>query len=542
MTQAMESMGAQDDISAGEVIEARVIDVDDRDVFLDIGQKQDGRCPRSEFAETPSAGDVVHVVVVSRGDDGPVRLSRLEAERRIAWRDLAEASQADAALTGVVTQSLNHGYLVDFGGLQLFMPFSHGDLKTRKSRHAVGHKLDFKVLELKERHRSAVVSHRRIIEERNDELWNALIEKYKEGDEADGVISKKVAFGLFIDIMGVEGLLHQSDISWKKWAPFKSRFKVKEAIHVKILSMDRENNRLSLGLKQLSEDPWEWAARELSPGVVVKGRVSSVTDYGAFLELKEGLEGLVHVSELTWSRRPRHPRSYLEQDSEVEAEVLSVDLEQKRISLGRKKMLADPWQALGSQLRAGEIGEGRVASITRFGAFVEVAEDIEGLIHFKDYSWDEHPDRNMLKKGDQVKFKILEVNKKERRISCGIKQLTPSPFQQLMEKYRKGDTIQGTVARIAPFGLFVSIGDGFEGLVHVSRLPLKPDQKMEEVYKPGQEVNAILLGIDADNRRISLSIKDYDVRQERALIEQYLKKDASPSTSSLGAFLKKTQA
>lgn len=535
-------MNGQGDLSAGEVIEARVIDIDDREVFLDIGQKQDGRCPRSEFAEAPTPGEPVHVVVVRSGDDGPVRLSRAEAERRIAWQHLAEAAQADASMSGEVKQVLNHGYIIDCRGLQLFMPFSHGDLKTRKTRHPLGRKLDFKVLEMKERHRSAVVSHRRIIEERNDERWNELIARYKEGDEADGVITKKVSFGLFIDVLGVEGLLHQSDISWKQWAPFKNRFKVKEPVHVKILAMDRENNRLSLGLKQLSEDPWLWAARELQPGATVTGRVSSVADYGIFVEIQEGLEGLVHVSELTWSRRPKHPKTYFEVGQEIEVQVLALDQEKKRISLGRKQLLPDPWDQLSAQVRVGQVREGRVASITKFGAFVEVAEDIEGLIHFKDYSWDEHPDKNLLKKGDTVKFKVLDINKAERRVACGIKQLSPSPFEVLSQKYRKGDTIKGVVARIAPFGLFVEIGDGFEGLVHVSRLPLKPDQKMEEVYKPGQEVNTVLLGIDADNRRIALSIKAYEIREERAIMEQYMRKDAGPSTSSLGAFLKKSQA
>lgn len=539
MQEAIAAMNGQSDLSAGEVIDARVIDVDDREVFLDIGRKQDGRCARSEFAEAPSAGDIIPVVVIHSGDDGPVRLSRKEAERRIAWRNILEAFNADASLNGVVEKLLNHGYIIDYGGVQLFMPLSQSDLKTRKGRLQIGSAIDFKILEVKDRHRSAVVSHRRIIEERNDERWNELVAKYKEGDEAEGVITKKVSFGLFVEVCGVEGLLHQSDISWKKWAPFKSRFKVKDPIVVKILAMDRESNRLSLGLKQLTEDPWQWASRELRPDAIIAGRVTSVTDYGAFVEIAEGLEGLIHVSELTWSKRPKHPKKYVEPEQTIDVQVLGVDPENKRISLGRKQLLPDPWNDLVASVRVGDVLEGRVSSVTKFGAFVEVKDDIEGLIHFKDYSWAEHPDRKMLKKGDLVKFKILEINSHERRIACGVKQLEPSPYQTLQGKYRKGDVIEGKVARVAPFGLFVDIGDGFEGLVHISRLPLEPDQKLEDAYKPGQEVTTILQGIDVDNRRIALSIKAYQQRQERALMDQYMRRDAGPSTSSLGAFFKK---
>lgn len=527
------------DFSRGSIIEAVVIDADERDVFLDVGLKQDGRCPRVEFDELPAVGSRVHVVVVHGSEDGLLRLSRREAGLRQAWENVREALEQKTRLSGTIVKSVNHGWLVDFSGIHLFLPLSQTDGRTRSSL-VPGTQIDFKVLDLKDKHRSAVVSQRVVIEERNDQHWTELAANHNVGDEVDAAVTKKVSFGLFVNVLGVEGLLHQSDISWKKNAPFKDRFKVGDTVRLKILGMDREKNRLSLGLKQLSEDPWAWAERELRAGENVKGRVTNLTDYGAFVELQEGLEGLIHVSELTWAKRVLHPKKYLQTGQEIEVRVLGVDLEKKRIALGLKQLQQDPWSVISSSVKRGETKEGEVTSITKFGAFVKVTDEIEGLIHFKDYSWDDQPDRKLLKKGDVVKYKVLDVNTQERRISCGLKQLTPSPYEELRKKYKKGDSIDCTVKRLAPFGLFVDIGDGFEGLIHISRIPLGPEQKLESAYKEGDPVKASLLAIDADEKRISLSIKAYEKKTERDLIDQYMARGDGTSTSSLGSFLKKT--
>lgn len=529
----------QTTVPHGEIIEARVIDRDDRDVFFEIGSKQDGRCALSEFAVAPAAGDVIPVLVVHTGAEGLVRLSHLEAGRRIAWDNLKEAREADASLTGKIDKILPQGYIVDCDGLSLFMPLSQSNLKSRvRNRFEVGKEIDFKLIEIKDRHRSAVISHRRILEERNDEFWKELVDTYQVEDVVEGQIIKKVSFGLFVSVCGVEGLLHHSDISWKNHAPFKNRFKVGEILEVKILEMDQEQGRLSLGLKQMSEDPWEWARLELKETYIVDGRVTSVTDYGAFIEITEGLEGLVHVSEFSWSRRQRHPRNYVEVDQVVEVVILSVDFENHRISLGMRQLQRDPWDALQEQVHIGQVMEGTITSITKFGAFVEVIPDIEGLIHFSDYSWEDKTDRKMLNKGDQVKFKILDINQKERRIGCGLKQLSPSPLDALARKHPKGAILEGNVSRIAPFGIFVDIGDGFEGLVHISRLPrdFQDENKMKEKYPIGSSVKTVLQNVDTKNRKIVLSIKAYEHKKNRELIDQYIKKDEDQSTSSLGAF------
>jgi small subunit ribosomal protein S1 len=530
----------QGDFSKGDLIEATVIDYDERDVFVDLGSKQDGRCPRSDFDEPPARGSMIPVLVLREGEDGFVRLSRKEAERTISWENIREAFNEGTQLSGKIIKGVTHGYIVNSGGINLFLPMSQAGSKG-KGGVSVGKNIDFKILELKDKHRSAVISHRKVVEEVNETLWNNLMSKYQVNDEVEGTVTKKVSFGVFIDVEGVEGLLHQSDISWKKYAPFKDRFKIGDNVHVKIINMDRDNNRLSLGLKQLSEDPWAWAERELNVGDIVRGKVTNITDYGAFLELLEGLEGLIHVSELTWSKRVKHPKKYLNMGDEIEAQVLAVDFNDRRIALGVKQLMQDPWDRLPEVVQIGDEMEGTVTSVTKFGAFVKVMDEVEGLIHFNDYTWEDKIDRKMLKKGDAVKFKILEINKDERRISCGIKQLTESPYEALRKKYNKGDAIDCKVTGITNFGLFVDIGDGFEGLVHISRIPMKADQKLEDLYKVGDGVRAVLLNIDPNEKKIALSIKAYEKKKDQDVIDQYLKKDDAPSTSSLGAFFKTTQ-
>ncbi|MCB1167337.1 MAG: 30S ribosomal protein S1 [Leptospiraceae bacterium] len=529
--------------SRGDIVEATVLEVTDRDVLFDIGQKQDGRCPVQEFDGPPPAGSVFQVVVKSEaGSEGNTIVSKLEADRRVAWGSVVEAHEHGTKISGIVEKEISsgHGYIVRMGGLGLFMPRSQADLKARsRAKLKPGTVVDFKVIEVNDKKRSAVVSRRAILEEVNHELWNEFQQKHNEGDVVKGAVTRKVSFGVFVNVDGIEGLLHQSDISWKKFAPFKDRFQIGQEVELKILQIDQENHRLSLGLKQMSEDPWEWASRELHSGSVVKGTVTSLTDYGAFVEIKEGLEGLIHVSELSWSKKLRHPKRYLEVGQEVEAQVLSLDFEKQRIGLGLKQLQKDPWESLGSDVKEGDVREGEVTSVTKFGAFVKILDDVEGLIHFNDYSWDDHPDRKMLKKGDNVQYKILNINKGERRVSCGIKQLTPSPYEVLKEQHKKNSILKGKVTSITDFGIFVDIGDGFEGLVHISRIPLRQDQKLSDLYKPGDEVNTVLLRIDSDEKRISLSIKDYERKQQREIIDQYLKKDDAPSTSSLGSLIKK---
>lgn len=520
----------------GSLINATVIHSDKELVYLDIGKKQEGQCSRAEFNEVPEPGSEIPVVVLDSSADGAVQLSKRDADRRRALENIREAAQNNLQLSGKISRQVNHGYIVEVDGLDLFLPLSHSDIKPRKNRFQPGQNIDFRILELKDT--SAVISRRVVLEELNEAGWNELAAKHSEGDEVEGVVSKIVSFGVFVTIGPIEGLVHQSDIGWKRFPKFKGRFKKGEKVQVKILGMDRENNRLSLGIKQLSEDPWVWAQRELQVGTTTRGRVASITDYGAFIEIRDGLEGLVHVSELSWAKRPGHPKNYVTMGAEQEAQVLALDFENKRISLGIKQLRPDPWENVRQEFQVGQVLEGPVTAITKFGAFVRLKEDVEGLVHFSDYSWDDKINRSLFKKNDTVQFKILEINLAERRISCGVKQLTPSPYEALRKKYRNGDVVECTIKSLTSFGLFAELEPGYEGLIHLSNIPLKEGEKLEERFKVGDKIQAALQKIDAENKKISLSITAFEKRQERAIIDQYVKKDDSPSTSSLGSFMK----
>ena len=527
--------------SKGDIVEATVLDVTDNEVYLDLGQKQEGICQLSEFDERPVIGNVVKVVVIRGGGiEGNSLVSRKEASRREGWEKIQEAYNNQLPLSGKVSIIIdnNKGYLVDFYGLQLFLPKSQVGVKIRNRlpNLKVGDVIDFKVLSIDEKRKSAIISRKKIQEDINQEKWDKFLSKYKEGDVVDGVITKIVSYGIFVRVDDLDGLVHQNDISWKNNFPFKKYYNKGDKVSVKILSINPEENRISLGIKQLTEDPWEWAKRELHAGDIITGTVTDIKDYGAFLEIREGLEGLIHNSEISWSNKQVHPKSVLKKGQEIDVKILSIDPEKKRISLSYKQARENPWQKAKEILKVGEVREGRITGVVQYGAFVEIFDEVEGLIHVKDYSWDEKPNKDMLKKGDVVKFKILAIDVDNRKISCGIKQLELSPYEKLAQKYKKGEILTGIITSISDFGIFVDIGDGFEGLVHKSKIPLKKDEKLEDKYKVGDEVKTVLLKIDTEKEKISLSIKDYEKRKEKEIVKQYLKEDVGSYT--LGSILK----
>jgi len=527
--------------SKGDIVEATVLDVTENEVYLDLGQKQEGICQLSEFEEKPVIGNVVKVVVIRGGGiEGNSLVSRREAARREGWEKIQEAYNNQLPLSGRVSTILdnNKGYLVDFYDLQLFLPKSQVGVKIRNRlpNLKVGDIIDFKVLSIDEKRKSAIISRKKIQEDINQEKWDKFLSKYKEGDIVEGVITKIVSYGLFVRVDDLDGLVHQNDISWKNNFPFRKYYNKGDKVSVKILSINPEENRISLGIKQLTEDPWEWAKRELHAGDIITGTVTDIKDYGAFLEIREGLEGLIHNTEISWSNKQVHPKSVLKKGQEIDVKILSIDPENKRISLSYKQAKENPWQKAKEILKVGEVREGKITGVVQYGAFVEIFDEVEGLIHVKDYSWDEKPNKDMLKKGDIVKFKILAIDVDNRKISCGIKQLELSPYEKLAQKYKRGDILSGKITGISDFGIFVDIGDGFEGLVHKSKIPLKKDEKLEDKYKVGDEVKTVLLKIDPEKEKISLSIKDYEKRKEKEIVKQYLKEDVGSYT--LGSILK----
>ena len=537
MEDMLGALDGQGDVQSGDLVEAVVSQCDEREVYLDVGGKTEGACPIAEFSEPPPVGSRVSVVLVSRGGDQPPRFSRRLAEQRKAWEDIKEAFQSKARLSGKIQRVVDHGFIVNVGQLDLFMPLSQSGLRPNKNL-SVGSGIDFKILEIKDNKHSAIVSHRAILEEKNEALWNDLTSKHHEGDVVAAKVARRVSYGLFAELCGIEGLVHQSDVSYKKNVSLRDRFPIGAEIQVKILKMDRENNRLSLGIKQLQEDPWEWAQRELKVGDVVDGTIMNVTNYGAFFEIREGLEGLIHVSDLTWSGKRENPGKLVEPGKPARAKILSIDPANKRISLGLKQLEEDPFEQVVRGLKVGDTAEGVVSSITKFGAFVKLRDGVDGLIRYSDYSHDEPVDKKMLTAGQTVTFKVLEIDRGKRKITLGMKQLSPGPYELLKKKYKRGDVLDCTVRNVTQFGLFVSFGEKQEALIHISRIPIPEGKKLEDLFKQGDQLKAVLTRIDSDDKKISMSILDYEKKTERDIMNQYLKKEDGPSTSSLGAYMK----
>lgn len=527
----------------GKILEGRIVAVEDSGIFVDIGLKSEGRIPRDEFTDLPEIGSTVAVLVKGKEHESEVYLlSKTEADARKGWETVKESFKKDLQVQGRITSEVKgKGFNVYIEGLEFFLPASQLAYKFSTLDDLKSKSLDFKIIRLNEKGRTGVVSRKKLIDEVNQEKWGELVKIVNKGDKVTGTVSKVTDFGVFVNIHGVDGLLRQNDISYKKYAPFKQYFQIGQSVEVLVLEIDQENNRLSLGLKQLTEDPWEWAKRELEKGVIVRGTITSLTNFGAFVELKEGLEGLIHTSELSWAKKPPLPRDVLKKGQEVDSIILDIDFEKRRLSLGRKQLEKNPWESLSSNVRVGNSLEGKITGITKYGAFVEVENGIEGLIHVGDITWDEKvkDPTTLLKKGQLVNYKILDVNQDANRISCGLKQLQENPLEALRKKYPPGTIVEGKIKSVVAFGLFVEVEPGFEGLVHISQIPDGRTVKLEDIYKVGDVIKTVILKIEPNNKRISLSVKDFDSAQEKADIAKYMKSD-EPSSGSLGSFFNRS--
>lgn len=532
-------------LSKGQTTEGRIVSIDGDNVFVDIGLKVEGRVPLSEFLDPPEEGTVISVVIKQReGSDSGYLLSKREADTIKSWGDLRESYKNEHQVQGrIISEVKGKGFMVDVEGVHFFLPISQLVYKFKNLDELKSKVLDFKIIELNEKSKSGVVSRKKLLEEFNKEKWDALVAHTHIGDKVISTVSKVASFGVFCDVEGVIGLLRQNDISYKKFAPFKHIFKAGQQVELKVLEMDPENNRLSLGLKQLYEDPWEWAGRELEKGMVIRGLVTSLTGFGAFVELKEGLEGLIHTTELSWSKKPPAPKDVLKKGSEVEAMILDIDFSKKRLSLGLKQLTPNPWENLSHEIRVGNTREGKITGLTKYGAFVEVDEAIEGLIHISDITWDEKIKNpiSFLKKGQVVKYKILDINTHDNKISCGLKQLEEHPYEKLRKKYPAGTAVEGKIKSVTSFGVFVEVEEGFEGLVHVSEIPKQKVENLAESFKVGDIVKTVILKIDVPTKKISLSVKDYERSMEKAEMAKYMKSDNHPSTSTIGDLINISQ-
>jgi small subunit ribosomal protein S1 len=497
-------------IKEGQVVKGRVMEILDDSVVVDIGHKSAGSVPRSEFtadgAFSLKVGDMVDVFVdVFEDDDGELILSKDKADLLKAWDRISEAYEKDELVEGRIVGRVKGGLSVDIG-VKAFLPGSQVDLRpVRNLEKLLGQVLQFKIIKFNKKRGNIVLSRRVLLEQDRERLRSETLKSLEAGSVMAGIVKNITDYGAFIDLGGIDGLLHITDMSWGRLNSPSEVLNVGDEIQVKVLSYDAATHRVSLGLKQLQSDPWVKVAERYNPNQRLKGKVVSLTDYGAFVELEPGVEGLIHVTEMTWNRRVKHPSKLVAIGDEVEVVVLAVDLENHRISLGMKQTEPNPWELVLEKYQVGDVIRGKIRNITDFGVFVGIEEGVDGLIHVSDISWTErikHP-QDLYKKGDEVEAKVLQIDVENMRFSLGIKQLQEDPYEAASRIFVPGTRAKGKVTRNAEFGSFVELAPGVEGLIHVSELDLEPGKLPDE----GTELEFVVLRVDLTERRFELSHK-----------------------------------
>jgi small subunit ribosomal protein S1 len=529
----------------GEVVTGRIISIDKDHVLVDIGYKSEGQIRLYEFKDedgnvTAQMGDTVEVMVEWWDDEEErVVLSKEKAANIKTWDAIKKSYDEDGTVEGVISNRVKGGFSVDIG-VQAFLPGSQADLRPiRNLDELVGQTYEFKILKYNRKRSNIVLSRRAILEKEREEKRSTTLSSIHEGKVVEGIVKNITDYGVFIDLGGVDGLLHITDISWGRVKHPSELFSVGDTITVKILSFDLEKERVSLGMKQLSADPWSIASEKYAVGSRVTGVVVSLTDYGAFVELEEGIEGLIHVSEMSWTRKVRHPSKVVSVGEEVEAVVLDIKPESRRISLGMKQVVPNPWDVIAEKYPVGTTIEGKIKNITDFGLFIGIDEGIDGLVHISDISWIKrikHPSE-LFKKGDMVQAIVLDIEKESERFSLGIKQLQADPWKSVAERYQVGKEITGTITNLTDFGVFVELEEGIEGLVHVSEISKEKIKTPVGMFNIGEVITARVMNINSDERRIGLSIKRMEIEDEQNLLSEYVN-NIGPATSSFGEILR----
>jgi small subunit ribosomal protein S1 len=526
-------------IEEGEIVKGTVVKVTDQEVLVDVGFKSEGAISLHEFRSesgdlSVAVGDEVEVYLEeAENSDGHVVLSKEKADKAKVWDEITKAYESDEEIEGTVTDKIKGGLAVDIG-VRGFLPGSQVDLRpVRDLGSFVGKKITMKILKLNRQRGNIVLSRRAVLEKGREEKRRETLQNLEVGMRIKGVVKNITEYGGFIDLGGVDGLLHITDMSWGRISHPTELLTVGEEVEVVVLKFDRETERVSLGLKQKTPDPWSNIAEKHPPGTRTPGKVVSLTDYGAFVELEEGVEGLVHVSEMSWTRKIKHPSKILTVGDIIETQVLDVDPENKRISLGLKQIEPNPWDVIEDKYPPGSIINGKVRNLTEFGAFIGLDEGIDGLVHISDLSWTRkvnHPSE-VLKKGDDVEAKVLNIDKGRERLSLGIKQLTSDPWQEFMSGYGVGKSVTGTIVKVTDFGLFLALEGDLEGLVHASELNMDKADRPEQHYAVGQELTAKIVKVDPGERKISLSLTAHKNDQERHDISSYMNRKDTGAVS-----------
>lgn len=514
----------------GELVKGVITMVGRDFVLVDIGYKSEGQVPINQFADLDGkinihVGDEVEVLLVSpESETGEVVLSKDRAEQFKTWKKLEDAFQKNEPVTGKVVQKVKGGLQVDVG-VPAFLPGSQIDVRPQRNLDKfVGETMEFRILKFSRERGNIVLSRRVVLEEERKALRQDTLDQLAEGVVMEGIVKNITDYGAFIDLGGIDGLLHITDMSWGRVNHPSELLNAGQSVPVVILKYDQEKQRVSLGMKQLHPNPWQQVQARYNPGDRVTGKVVSIADYGAFIKLEEGIEGLIHVSEMSWSKRLKHPSKYIAVGGDVEAVVLEVNAEAQRISLGLKQLMPNPWEQLSAEFPIGSQVKGEVRSITDFGIFISVKEGIDGLIHVSDFSWtkrikDPKEIQDMFKKGDMIEAIVLDIDPENERLSLGIKQLTPDIWDSVPHRYPSGARVKGLVTSITDFGLFVGLEEGVEGLIHISQLGLAKGDDIHQKFTVGQEVEAEVTNVDRNERRISLSMKP--AKRAKAQKEEY---------------------
>jgi len=532
-------------VKPGGVVKGRVVGITSTHVLIDVGYKSEGGIPIQEFSDRHGnlqvkVGDEVDVFFdSSEGENGGIVLSRERAENIKLWEEIEKAYNEGLGIEGRIVGKVKGGFRVDVG-VPGFLPGSHVDIRpSRNLDRFIGTTDRFVILKYNRARGNVVLSRRALLEKERDSLKKEILKVLEEGVILEGTVKNITGYGAFVDLGGIDGILHISDMSWGRINHPSEVVHVGEKLKVVVLKFDPEKERISLGIKQLTPDPWHTVAEKYPLGSRVQGKVISLMDYGAFVELESGIEGLIHISEMSWTKKVSHPSKILQVGQTVEVVVLNVDPSHRRISLGLKQVMANPWESAKEKYPVGSVVKGPVRNITDFGIFVGIEEGIDGLVHISDLHWSKkikHPSE-LYKKGDLVEARVLGVNVENERFSLGIKQLTPDPWKVIAERYPAGSKVKGQVTSVPDFGVFVRIDEGVEGLIHVSQLSVERIDKPSSLYKVGDAVEAEVINIDVNERKIGLSIRALRKTEERQEMENYLKREKEGGRFSFESLL-----
>lgn len=534
------------DLDEGSIAKGSVVRIGEDNVLVDVNFKSEGQIPTSEFLDKDGRicvkeGDLIDVYIVRKNEnEGTISLSFEKAKRMQVFDQLEDVQENNKTIRGRIMQRIKGGYTVDIHGVEAFLPGSHVDLRPVTDMDAlINQEYDFRVLKINRRRSNVIVSRRVLLEEERTAMRKNLLESLQEGQIVTGKVKNITEYGVFVDLGGLDGLLHVTDMSWKRIRHPREMVTLGMELTLKVLSFDRERGKVSLGLKQLVPDPWENITERFPVGQKFVGKITNLVDYGCFVELASGVEGLVHISEISWTRKLRHPSQQVHAGDEVEVMVLGVDPEKKRISLGIKQCHPNPWEKVAEKYLEGTVIEGTVKNITDFGLFIGIEDGIDGLIHVSDISWTKkiHYPSELYKVGDVVQAKVLVVDKESEKFTLGIKQLVDDPWNHVPENYPVGCTVKGTITNITDFGIFVEVQEGIEGLIHISELGLgKKAKSPTELFTIGQEIEAKVIHVSAEERRLGLSLKG--TAHDDGKGKEYHSGSSEAVSQSLGELLK----